>query len=114
MDYLSKAWIGLYFLVSPVVYFVKLLLSILLIASAPLIYLGQYLLYACWLPVRLLGHFEVGCYFFCFEIVFFAIFHADFPMVESLRLSWGRNPAWCHRWGRSASLLKPHTAGLVC
>ncbi|KAG8532118.1 uncharacterized protein KY384_003755 [Bacidia gigantensis] len=59
MDYIGTSMNVLYYLAFPIIYIVQALCSILWTASAPLIYLGHYVLYACWYPFHVLGKFEL-------------------------------------------------------
>ena len=60
MDHLSNALTILYYIVYPIVFILTLLLYVLRIITAPLLYLGHYLLYTFWYPLHILGKFEVS------------------------------------------------------
>ena len=58
--YLSLCLTILYWLVFPVVYILRTLLSFLLLVLSPLVYLAHYIAYGLWYPFSLIPNFEVG------------------------------------------------------
>ena len=59
MSYISTALTVAYYLASPIIFLLKILLSVLLVIIAPILHLGQYSFYVCWYSLHLLGKFEV-------------------------------------------------------
>ena len=60
MEYMFAAWTVCYYIAYPVFYILNLVFSVLAIITAPLLYLGNFSLYACWQALRVLEKFEAS------------------------------------------------------
>ncbi len=59
MGYLSATTTFLYYLLYPTAILLGWILALLTTLAAPFLYLGHYVIYACWYPFHILAKFEV-------------------------------------------------------
>jgi hypothetical protein len=59
MGYLSALTTFVYYLLYPIAVLLGWIFALLAIVAAPFLYLGHYIIYACWYPFHILAKFEV-------------------------------------------------------